>query len=270
MGEDAEAVVKIINEELIVLYRWLKQNGLSLNTDKTKFMIIKSRFNSIPTKGHSGVFINNQRIEQVQECKYLGVVVDEHLTFSKHAEYITKKIAKKVYLLGRMSNYLSEWSKLTIYKAIILPHFNYCSSILFLLNNAETNTLQKKQNQAMRYMLGCNRYTAVSSMLSSTGILSVKQIIFINTMSLIYRIKQGLCPEHLMQNLRYNTDVHNYQTRAREDFYVDTVSNNYSQNDLFHSGLIHYNNLPHNVKSSNTVEIFKKRCGQYCKSIITV
>lgn len=149
VGEDAEAVVKIINEELIVLYRWLKQNGLSLNTKKTKFMIIKNRFNSVQTKGHSGVFINNQSIEQVNEYKYLGIVVDEHLTFSKHAEYITKKIAKKINLLGRMSNYLREWSKLTIYKAIILPHFNYCSSILFLLNNTETNILQRKQKQAM-------------------------------------------------------------------------------------------------------------------------
>lgn len=70
------------------------KNGLSLNTEKTKFMLIKDKFNCTHTQNHSGVFINNKWIELVEECKYLDVIFDEHLTFSFHVDYFTNKIAK--------------------------------------------------------------------------------------------------------------------------------------------------------------------------------
>ena len=270
IGQDVAEVINTINQELETLYKWLTQNGLSLNTEKTKFMIIKSKFNTISNTNHNGIFINGQRIEQVDQYKYLGVKVDEYLTFSKHAEYVTYKIAKKVNLMNRMSSYLSSWAKLTIYKTIILPHFNYCSSILSLLTLTEKGILQKKQNQAMRCILGCNRYTSVNTMLQNTGLLSVKQVLFLNTMTLIYKIKEKLIPENLLKNTRYITDVHNYPTRSREDFYVSMVSSNYSQNDLFHNGLIQYNNLPHDVKNSSTIQIFKRKCILYSKENINI
>ena len=98
--------------------------------EKTKFMIIKSKFNTISNTNHNGIIINDQRIEQVDQYKYLGVKVDEYLTFSKYAEYVIHKIAKKVNIMNGISSYLGSWTQLTIYKAIILPHFNYCSTIL--------------------------------------------------------------------------------------------------------------------------------------------
>ena len=135
-------------------------------------------------------------------------------------------------------NRMSLWAKLTVYKTIILPQFNYCSSILSLLTLIEKGILQKKRNQAMRYILGCDWYTRVNTMLQNTGLLSVTQILCLNTMTPIYKIKERLIAENLSKNTRYITDVHNYPTRSREYFYVSMVSSNYSQNDLFHNELI--------------------------------
>ena len=59
--------------------------------EKTKFIIIKSKFNAILNTNHDEIFINGQRIEQVNQYNNLGVKVDEYLTFSKHAEYATYK-----------------------------------------------------------------------------------------------------------------------------------------------------------------------------------
>ena len=68
-------------------------------------------------------------------------------------------------------------------------------------------------------------------------------------MTLIYTIKEKLIPG-INGKTQDITDVHNYRTRSREDFYVSMVSSNYSQNDFFHNGLIQYNNLQHDVKNS--------------------
>lgn len=99
-GDDVETMVRTINSELTLVYEWLLMNGLVVNIQKTKFMVVKSRYNSVETKNHSGVFLNNEKIEQIGEYKYLGIIVDEHLSFSQHAEYITKKISKKKQFTG--------------------------------------------------------------------------------------------------------------------------------------------------------------------------
>lgn len=69
-----------------------------------------------------------------------------------------KKVARKVNLLGHD---LTLWTRKTIYESIIQPHFRYCSSILLLCSNKEISDLQKKQNQAMRILLRCNRHTKI-------------------------------------------------------------------------------------------------------------
>ena len=89
-------------------------------------------------------------------------------------------------------------------------------------------------------------------------------------MTLIYKIKKKRIPENLSQNTSYITDVHNFPTWSREDFYVSMVSSNYSQNYLVHNGLIQYNNLPHDVKYSSTIQIFKRKCILYSKANINI
>ena len=157
-GDNINMVVDTLNNEINNVTQWLNKNNLSLNIDKTKFMVVRKKLNTIDVNSHMGIWVDGVKIEQVQEFKYLGVIIDEHLTFSKHASYVTRKIAQKVNALGRVRKTLSKWSKVLIYKTIIVPHLNYCPTILFLLNNSEIATMQKRQNQALRIILDTNRY----------------------------------------------------------------------------------------------------------------
>lgn len=116
-----------------------------------------------------------------------------------------------------MSSYLSVWCKLIVYKTIIMPHLNYCASILFLLNKIEVCVLQRKQNHSIRYILRCDHYTSVAHVLKITDL---SQNIFLNTMTVIYKI--------LLTSIRTVSDVHGYHTRASDDFYVNRVSTEYS------------------------------------------
>lgn len=270
IGENVDEIVNTINEELRIIEKWLSGNSLDVNTSKTKFLIIKSKYNMIDINSHSGIYINGESIEQVRECKYLGVIIDENLTFSSHASYLTNKIAKKVNYLGRVGNVIGTWTKLLIYKTIILPHLNFCASILFLLNNTEISNMQKKQNQALRTILKCSRYTSIRYMLESTGLLSVKQTIFVNAMTVIYKIKNGLLPPHLLEECTFVEDIHNYDTRSRGNFYVTTVTTNYSQNNLFHKGLIEFNKLPVELKNSESLVSFKNKCRKYAVEYVDI
>lgn len=52
-------------------------------------------------------------------------------------------------------------TRVLLYKSLISPHIEYCSTILFNLNQNEICKIQKLQNKAMRIILKCNRYTPI-------------------------------------------------------------------------------------------------------------
>lgn len=70
-------------------------------------------------------------------------------------------------------------------------------------------------------------------MLEATDLLSVKQNIQFNTMIVMYKIKNNLYPEHILNNLRTVGDIHNYNTRSISNFYVSRVNSCFAQNSLF-------------------------------------
>ena len=75
--------------------------------------------------------ISNVNIDFVHKYKYLGVILDPHLTFNKHLNNIIKITAHKINLLAKVRQYLTDTASITIYKTMILPYFNY-GDILFL------------------------------------------------------------------------------------------------------------------------------------------
>lgn len=86
--------------------------------------------------------IDGENIEFVKEIKYLGVILDSCLSFKCHFEFLRKKISKKLYFFSRISKHLTSWAKSLIFKSIIQPHFDYCASILYLLDNSSIESLQ--------------------------------------------------------------------------------------------------------------------------------
>lgn len=135
-----------INFDLNNLDKWFKMNKMKLNIDKSKCMVLNSNFND-----NDKIHINNDNdIEVVNEFKYLGVIFDDKLNFKNNLNYICKKLARKVNFLIRIRKNITKTNAIRIYNVTIKPHFDYCSSILFLNNNNMMDRLQKLQNKTMR------------------------------------------------------------------------------------------------------------------------
>ena len=94
---------------------------------KSALMLIGSRQK---LKGHSvSICIGGRLLPQVQSMKYLGVVIDQHLTWKFHIEYILKRVYTKLYGLHRLkplpNSLLAMHPLLWIYFAI----FDYCDAV---------------------------------------------------------------------------------------------------------------------------------------------
>ena len=87
--------------------------------------------------------IDGKPIQRVDAAKSLGLLIDEHLASSKHIDDKSMKISSAIGALKRVRPFTSERTALQICQALILPHFDYCSSVWDELSVALSDKLQK-------------------------------------------------------------------------------------------------------------------------------
>ena len=85
---------RTVNKELRKLHLWLNVNRLSLNIDKTNFIIFHP-FNK-PSKHNVTIKINKKAINEKESTKYLGVIIDSSLRWKHHIINLTKKISRAI------------------------------------------------------------------------------------------------------------------------------------------------------------------------------
>ena len=109
----------MLNYELSYLNYWFSANKLSLNTNKTKYVL----FHKAKSKGNlplvlQDLFINNVKIKRENSLKFLGVMINDNLTWKTCVELVENKISKSVGILFKASRSLNSKSLQTIYFAL--------------------------------------------------------------------------------------------------------------------------------------------------------
>lgn len=268
-SDDADEIEYKINMDLKEISKWLKQNSLKLNVNKTNFMLIRDSHKRISTN-RCRISIEDEKIEEVEETKYLGVIIDENLSFNSHVQYVNRKIAKKVNFLYRINKYISPYTRVTIYKTIIAPHFEYCNSTMLNYNGYSMESLQKVQNRAMRAILRCNRYTPICNMLDATGFMSVNQRMVFNVCIMVYKMVNGIGPGYLNREVKRVSDRHGYETRNANSLDVSKCRTKLCEKSIKYVGFKMYNNLPAAVRAQTTVISFKRELCKYVKDAVSV
>lgn len=258
-GRTLEEAVGKMNENLENLRKWLNFNKICLNTSKSHFMVVTHKRID---RDEQAVIIGSEQIERVDEIKYLGVIIDDRLSFMSHLDYIKKKLNSKLALFRRLDSDLNAENKILLYKSLVAPHFEYCSSILFCLSDSNIQELQKMQNKFMRNILKMNRFTSSDFMLDALCFQSVKQRLTFNMMKMFYKIENGLMPKYLQRYLKKNNTRYNYSSRRKSLFEVPNFTKEFNQKSMFYKGLKLYNDL----KADFNKEDFKN-LNTFCKKL---
>jgi hypothetical protein len=257
-----EQSMDTIKQDLMNVIDYLNMCKLKLNVNKTKFMIIGTQCDI------NSINLNGDVIERVPEIKYLGVVIDEALTFKENAQYVGKKISKMVGFLNRNRKKIPMKVRLTLYKCMIGSMVDYCSSILFLNKDNEINMLQKIQNRALRNITHGNRYSRVTDMLQETNLLSIKQRIIFNVLLLIYKATKNLLPNYLTVNIIRTADIQPYHLRNNSSLRPPSHITHRNQDSIWYKGVRLFNQMAvkFDVNCDNVYE-FEKSAVIFVKEI---
>ena len=258
-GQNIDDVVNKLNTDLFKLQKWLNYKKLKLNISKTKSMLITLKNDTF----NDSIKVGEDIIESVSCLKYLGVMIDSRLNFNEHLDTIIKKISSKFGVIYRIRKSLSFFAKITLYQALIEPHFIYCSSVLFMSNQNKLQELQVLQNKFMRLLLGCDYMTRSNQMAIKLGWLKVKNKINYNVNLFVHKIKCGYLPEYLKEFMIPGNSIHNYNTRGNSDIRIQSSRLTLSYNSVFSKGLTMYNNLPNEIKNETSIHIFKRKLNEY-------
>ena len=98
------------------------------------------------------LFIDNQQINQVQETSFLGVILDENLSWKSHISHISSKIAKYIGIILRTSFYLLKSSLKMLYYALVYPYLQYCNIVWASTYPSNLNRIVILQKRIVRIL----------------------------------------------------------------------------------------------------------------------
>ena len=145
---------KKVNNELSNVHNWLLASKLTVNVDKSEYMLIGSRQRLAGIDIEPIINIGGKNLRRVSKTKSLGILIDENLNWNDQIDNISKKASKGIGILRRAKKYISQQSLLTIYQSLVQPYFDYCSLVLGNCNQACKDKLQKLDNRAARVITG--------------------------------------------------------------------------------------------------------------------
>ncbi len=132
--------------ELSKLSIWFKANKLSLNINKTNYIIFGHKGKNIGIN----IQIDGQKIERVTSTKFLGLQIDENLNWKEHVRLISNKISRGLGIIYRLRRSIPSYVLPKLYYSLILPHLQYCIILWGVNYGASIEPLVLLQKKAIR------------------------------------------------------------------------------------------------------------------------
>lgn len=198
-SSDMNELVDMVDETMTNASNWFQSNGFLLNQDKTQNMLFSLRHNTGST---------NQKF--VEKVKFLGVFIDNHLTWSSHIDYLSTRLSRVIYLLSKLRNSVPQ-------NYIRSAYFSYFQSVfrygLILFGNCsriqEILILQKK---VLRILNGSGFKDHCKPIFIDLQIQTVINLYIFDLIKYIYENKNLL---------KISSSDHSYNTRNRFNAKID-------------------------------------------------
>ena len=255
-SKDLNSITETLTNDLANVSEWMAANKLSLNKEKTEFMIIGSHHNIKKCNSNLLIQIENTPIKQVSTTKSLGMMIDETLTWHSHVDLITKKVNKGFHVLRRLRQFADLKTLVMVYKTLIQPHFDYCSQIWDCLGVTWQNELQRLKNRAGRIITKRGydyRSADIHDDLELANLSTKRNNQLCATM---YQINNRMVPDYLIDLFTKTNIVHGHETRqAKFNFVPPKPNTNFRKKSFSYRGAVAWNNR--NRKSSTNLKSFK-------------
>ena len=231
----------LLNEELSMISDWLKVNKLSLNVAKTKAIMFHTPQRRV---SYPDLYIDDVKIDYVNEFNYLGLILDKHLNWKSHTNMISKKVSKTIGIMSKFKKIIPKFSMYNIYNALVLSYLNYG----LIVWGHKSEKLFKLQKKAIR-IVNCEKYNAhTSPLFRNDNILKLRDMCALHDLKFCFKYVHGLLPEYFLNKISMDVVSHAYATRQTGQLKVPAVRHEFARNAIKYRFPVMFNNMPPNIK----------------------
>jgi hypothetical protein len=232
-GKILSVVEKALTDDMELVSQWLVDNKLSLHLGKTESILFRSR-QKLRSQSNLHITCSGTPIESTSSIKYLGITIDQNLSFCSMTESVLKKANSRLKFLYRKKEFHTQHTKKFLYRkkefvtqhtkkflvmSLIQCHYDYACSVWYSsLTQSLKNKLQTCQNKIMRFVLNLDSRAHIDpSLFKSLNWLPVHRRVEQIMLCYIFKIKNGLSPDYMSEHfISQDSVVHNYSTRLSQ------------------------------------------------------
>ena len=256
---DLHQLISIANEELARLNNWLVVNKLTLNAEKSHYIIFRRKI-PIP-QDMTDIKIDNKLLQRASKTNFLGVTISESLNWRFHIQDMLKKLNRQKAILYLTRNSLTRNSLRLIYFSLVYPILIYNIIIWGKTPNCNLKPLVTLQKCIIRTIMYRPRNYHTNNDFSQLKILKLKDVHFYFSCIFVFKSLNGLIFPfdyyNLLNNSHYNLRNNNL------NIVLPLMGSHQSQSSPAYYGCIFWNSLPAEVRTSCSIYSFKFRLKKY-------
>ena len=222
---------------------WFSCNKLFLNTTKTVFIQFTPRLRYLDNSYL--VKCNGKSIEQVTDTKFLGLYIDNGLSWESHIDKLSKNMSSVCFALYRLKQVGNRNIMMSYYYAAMYSRIKY--AIAFWGCSHHTIRIFRLQKRAI-IIAGVSKLTSCRTIFKEYNLLTMPCMYIMETLMLV---KSNY--EKFVQNNHY----HVYNTRRGENYSLPIHSLAIYEKNPAYIGIKLYNKLPDDIKNIRNIHSFK-------------
>ena len=234
-----------VNLELEKVRKWMNNNKLSLNINKTNFVLFHKKKQPV----NISITYNGNKLVRKNEIKYLGVFIDQKLNFSSHINYCLKKLNKCIWAICKLRKYTTPKTLKLLYYSIAYPFLQYCVSTWGGTAKSLLKPLLTKQKIIARLILNQPYRSPSSPLFHALKILKLDDIYQLQICRLMHKHhRENIVVSHGLTNL---SDLHSHNTRSHQNnnYYLPAVRTNLGKTSFSFNGPKIWNALPPEIRN---------------------
>ena len=195
-NKNIKILFKEMNIELKNISEWLRANKLSINIDKTNFILFHNNRDKdhLPLKLPT-LCINDAPIKQVVSTKFLGVQIDENINWTHHITLTENKLAKQLGLLCKAKPFLNRRSMINLYFSFIHTYINYGNIAWASTTKTKLKKIYSQQKQAIKTVFNEDILSPSKELFNELRTLNIYKLNIFQNLVFIFKTRNGINPD---------------------------------------------------------------------------
>jgi hypothetical protein len=243
--QSLEDHASVINIELARVQNWIKCNKMCINPDKTRYIVFSYRNNvELPI-----VELGDNVIQATDSIKFLGVIIDEKLSFQYHVNYISTKLSKSVGILYKLVSFLPPSILRKLYFTLDQPYLCYGIEAWFGTTKNQTDKIFISQKKSIRAMNGLPFNAHTNQFFKDNNILKLDDLYHLNISKYMYKNVVHAPSNQLPNSFNLNSDIHDHFTRNQNNLNIVRCNREKSKASMSFVGPKVWNSVPVQIKN---------------------